>query len=269
MFKKRNYRKRVSRKPLRKPVAGGRKASVSAGVKSYVKRAISADVENKSVQVNNQISFGTISESPDMNAFPMCPANGFWTITQGVRQGERIGNRIKIKSVHLNYVLRPNPYGNFNLAPVPCNVLMYLGYVKNAPSFAPVAADFAQFYQAGNAVQAPFGTLKDQIAIINKDYWVIKKRWSAKIGYALNDGSGALPDNQYFSNNDYKLNDVKRLDITKLCQKTCIFNDAPGGQINRNLYFMYEAVSSSGFNLGATALPVNIDFWVDFVYEDA
>jgi len=268
MFKKRNYRKRVSKKTKR--VAGGKRGFVSAGVKKYVKRAIDLEVEDKSVQINQQISFGSISESPDMNAFPMCPKDNYWVLGLGSGAGSRLGNRVKIKSVHLNYVLRPNPYGEFNLAPVPCNVLLYLGYVKNAPSYVPVSADFSQFFQGGNSVYAPSGTLKDSIAVINKDYWVIKKRWMEKIGYAFNDGTGAIPGNQYFANNDYKMNAVRKIDITKYCQKTCVFNDSVNnGQTNRNLFFMYEAVSSTGFNTGATTLTCNIDYWIDFTYQDA
>lgn len=266
-LKKRPMRKRA---PLRKRAAGGKRTSVSAGVKKFVKRALSAEIENKSVQVNQQISFGNVFESPDFNAFPMCPQTGFWVISQGVGAGARVGNRIKIKSVHLNYVLRPNPYDiAFNPNPVPVNVLLYLGYVKNAPSFVPNSADVTQFFQAGNSVQAPFGTLKDTVAIINKDFWVIKKKWMEKIGYSAADGTGSVAGNQFFANNDYKMNSVKRMNITNLCQKTCIFNDSAGGITNRNLYFMFQAVSSTGFATGATTLTANIDYWVDFVYEDA
>lgn len=267
MFKKKNYRKPVNR---RRRAVGGKKTSVSVGVKKYVKRAISSEIENKSVQVNQTISFGNIFESPDMNAFPMCPQSGIWTISQAVGAGNRVGNRIKIKSVHLNYVLRPNAYINpFNLNPAPSTVLLYLGYVKNAPSFLPTSADFLNFFQAGSSVQAPFGSLKDSIAIINKDYWVIKKKWQHKIGFASNEGTGAIPGVQYYANNDYKLNATQRMDITKYCQKTCVFNDGAGGILNRNLYFMYEAVNSMGTVSGAQELPMNIDYWIDFVYEDA
>lgn len=269
MAPRKNMRKR--RAPLRKRSAAGKgKTSVSVGVKKYVKKAISAEIENKSVQINQQVSFGNYNESPDFNAFPMNPQNSFWTLGQSVGAGGRVGNRIKIKSVHLSYVLRPNPYDvTFNPNPVPVNVLLYLGYVKNAPSFAPVAADFLGFFQSGSGVQAPFGTLKDTVAVINKDYWVIKKKWMEKIGYAANDGTGSIAGNQYFQNNDYKMNAVRRMDITKLCHKTCVFNDGTGGVLNRNLFFMYEAVSASGFATGATTLTANIDYWIDFVYEDA
>lgn len=269
MAPRKNMRRR--RAPLRKRSAAGKgKTSVSAGVKKYVKRAIDLEVEDKSVQINQQISFGNYLESPEFNAFPMCPQNGYWAIGQSVQAGSRLGNKIKIKSVHLNYVLRPNDYINpFNLTPTPSNVLLYLGYVKNAPSFVPVASDFTQFYQAGSSVQAPFGTLKDSIAILNKDYWVIKKRWMEKIGFASNDGTGGQAAGQYYSNNDYKLNATRRIDITKYCVKTCTFNDGASGVTNRNLYFMFEAVAANGTTYGATTLPCNIDYWIDFVYQDA
>ena len=265
-MRRRNLRKRVARKRTRAP----KKSTLSTSVKKYVKSAISSEIENKSVQVNQQISFGNYAESPDFNAFPMCPQTGYWTIGQSVQAGSRLGNKIKIKSVYLSYVLRPNEYINpFNLTPTPSLVLMYLGYVKNAPSFVPAAADFLNFFQAGSSVQAPFGTLKDSVAVINKDYWVIKKKWSHKIGFASNDGTGSSATGQYYANNDYKLNAVKRLDITKYCNKTCTFNDGAGGVLNRNLYFMFEAVAANGAATSATTLPVNIDYWIDLTFEDA
>jgi len=267
---KKNYRKRIAKKPYRKRVAGGRKASVSAGVKNYVKKIVHAQIENKSVQVNQQISFGSYAESPEFNAFPMLPQTNYWTIAQTAGAGGRIGNQVKIRSVHLNYVLRPLPYDlTFNPNPSPVQVLMYLGYVKNSPSFIPIVGDFSYFYQSGSSSISPFGTLRDSVAIINSDYWVIKKRWSHKIGFAENSGTGASAGGQYATNNDFKMNVVKRMDITSMCPKTCTFNDGSGGVTNKNLYLMYEAVLANGNTTGAQFLTANIDYWIDFVYEDA
>jgi len=266
LLKKKPLRKRA----YRKRAAGGKRTSVSAGVKSYIKRTIHSQIENKSAQVNQQISFGSYAESPDLNAFPMLPQTGYWTIGQTVGAGGRLGNQIKVRSVHLNYILRPNPYdASFNFNPTPCHVCLYLGYVKNAPSYVPVNADFTHFYQSGSSSIAPFGTLKDTVCPINKDYWVIKKRWHHKIGYAINDGTGAQSGQQFLANNDFQMNVVKRLDITKMCTKTLTFNDGSGGITNKNLYFMYEAVLANGNPAGVTSLMCNIDYWIDFVYEDA
>lgn len=268
MAKKISYRKKSATRKRR--AVGGKRTSVSAGVKNYVKRAIHSSIENKSVQINFGNSFGNINESPDMNAYPMCPLSLFWTIPIGTRQGERIANVIKTRKVMLNYVLRPLPYSaTSNPQPNPCEVQLMLGYVKNTPCFAPIAGDFAQLFQSGSSTSAPVGSLRDLISVINTDYWVIKKRWTHKVGYASSEGTGANPGNQFQANNDFKLNYVKRLDITKFIPKTHIFNDGSAMTNTKNLFLMYQAVAADGGTYGVNGLVANIEFWIDFHYEDA
>lgn len=266
-------RRRTSRKTSskKKSARGGRKSSsVSSSVKSYVKKAISLNIENKCVQINSGQSFGNVRESPDFNAFPMCPLSGYWTVGQGVGQGSRIGNIIKTKKVYLNYILRPNPYDAvFNASCRPMEIQLMLGYVKNTPCFAPIGGDVDVLFNAGSTSAAPQGTLKDIISVINTDYWTIKKRWTHKIGYSSAEGTGGNVANQFFANNDFKLNAVKRVDITKHCPVTHCFNDASQTTNTRGLFLMYYAVAADNFNFSATQLPANIEFWVDFHYEDA
>jgi hypothetical protein len=265
--RKKNNRRR---KPLRKRAAGARKSSVSAGVKDYVKRAIHTTVENKCVQINASGPFGNVNESPDFNAYPMCPLTGFWTINQGVGQGARIGNIIKTRKVYLNYVLRPLPYSaTTNPQPNPCEVQLMLGYVKNTPCFNPVSGDISFLFQSGSSSAGPIGTLRDIVSVINKDYWVIKKRWTHKVGYAAMEGTGANPGNQFQANNDFKLNHVARIDITKHIPKTHVFNDGSSSTNTRNLFLMYYAVAADGGTYGANGQVANIEFWIDFHYEDA
>jgi len=59
------------------------------------------------------------------------------------------------------------------------------------------------------------------------------------------------------------------MDITKHCPVTHVFNDASGTTNTRNLFLMYFAVAADGTNLGSVNLPSNVEFWVDFHYEDA
>jgi len=258
------YRKRSARKPRK------RVTMVSAAVKKYVKRTIHTNIENKCVQINGGNSFGNVLESPDFNAFPMCPQSGYWGISQGVLQGNRISNQIKTRRAYLSYVLRPVAYNAItNPNPIPCEVQLMLGYVKNTPSFPPAAVDITQLFQSGSSVAAPVGSLRDIISVINKDFWVIKKRWTHKIGYASATGTGALASAQFHANNDFKYNVVKRIDITKMMPATFIFNDAGISAISKNLYFMYYAVSADGSILGAQFLPANIEFWLDYHFEDA
>jgi len=260
---KRSYRKKRS-------AAGSKKRSVSAGVKKYVKAQISRNIEDKCINVNGGQSFGNILESPDMNVYPMLPYTGYGTIPQGVLQNCRIGNTVKVKKLYLSYVLRPTGFNaSFNPFPEPMEIDMFLGYVNQVPGFLPVPGDFTYLFQNGASSIAPVGSLRDLISTVNKDYWTIKKRWRHKIGYSNNQGSGAIAATQYSANNDFHLNVVKKLDITKHVSKTLRFLDAANTLQGKNLYFFYQAVAAGGGIMSSTTLPVNIEFWIDLQYEDA
>jgi len=262
-------RKSKLRKGKKRPIRS-RPRTVSLAVKKYVKRTIHSQIENKSVQINGGYGFGNVLEGPDLNAYPMCPLNGYWSIPQGTGAGGRIGNQIKTRKCYLSYVLRPLPYDAISNAFVrPMEVQMMLGYVKNTPSIIPSSFDVNQIFQSGSSVAAPVGTLRDLIATVNSDYWVVKKKWIHKLGFANNAGTGANGNAQSYANNDFKLNVVKRIDITKFVPSTYQFNDNSITPTSKNLFFMFQAVSAGGDLFTATQLPANIEFWIDFHYEDA
>jgi len=245
-------------------------ASVPQNVKQYVDKKLDADIEDKCVQINAGGSFGNVLESPDFNAYPMAPLSSFWTISQGVGQGGRIGNRCRTKKVMLSYVLRPNSYdATFNVVPVPCVVQLLLGYVRNTPNTLPTSTDINNLFQNGGSVAAPIGQLRDVISIINKDYWVIKKRWAHKLGFGDYGGTGFQIAWQGYNNNDYQLNVLKMIDITRHLPATLAFNDNTFQNLTKNLFLMYYAVSANGAVLASTQLPIHIDFWIDYHYEDA
>lgn len=266
-MKRRSYAKKRSTK---KRVAGKRKSSVSVGVKKYVKRELHKNIENKVQNVNYSHDFGCFLNSTSMNAYPITPYTGYLQIGHGVLQNNRVGNQIRTAKVMLNYVLRPNPYSAVsNAGPAPVEVEMFLGYLKQFPSNLPTAGDFNNFYQVGNTSVAPTGNLNDLASSVNKDYFVIKKQWRHKIGYANNAGTGSNVAYQTFANNDFKLNIIKKLNITSHVPKLIQFNDASPTATSRGLFFWYQGVSSAGNILASTQTPIHIDFWIDFSYEDA
>lgn len=265
------YRKAVRRRVARRRVVRKTRASkVTKSVKKFVRSQINRNIENKCVQINSGYSFGNVTESPDLNAYPMCPLNTFWTISLGTGQGARVGNQVTTRKVMLNYILRPTSYdATTNPIPQPSIVQLMLGYVKLTPGTLPVAADVNNLFQSGSSVAAPNGSLRDIISVINKDYWVIKKRWTHKIGYAENSATGASGSDANFANNDYKYSAIKRLDITKFVPKVLHFNDSNASTLTKNLFFMVQAVSAAGGIYGSNRLPVNIEFWIDYHYQDA
>jgi len=266
------FKKRSVRKPrvARRRVVRGRKSGVSSAVKAYVKRTIHSNIENKTMSVNYAGLFGNSVANPSMYSYPITPYTGYLTISQGGGQNARIGNEIKIRKAYLRYVLRPASYNiDSNPSPAPVHVDMYLGRTRVASGDQPIAADFNFLYQSGSASLAPVGSLNDLVSAPNKDYFEIKKRWSHKIGYANNQGTGATNASQYFANNDFKLNVVKKLDITKHCPKTLKFNDTTNQVQGPGLFLWYQCVNAGGSINGSTVLPCHITFWIDIQYEDA
>ena len=202
----------------------------------------------------------------------MLPYPTYNTISQGIGAGQRIGNEIKVRKIMLNYVLRPQPYSATtpgNPFPGPSEVEMYLGYTKQAPGLLPGTVDMGYLYQGGNIAYAPSGSLSDLIADVNKDYWVIKKRWRHKMGYSSYNGTGGSATVQYQSNNDFKLNVVKKLNITKLCPSTMKFNDTDNTLQGKNLFLFFQSVSAGGSITSSGVQSCNLDYWVNITYEDA
>lgn len=261
--------KRTGRKSIRKSRAP-KKTSVSTTVKKYVKKAISANIENKCVNIERAGTFGSIVQDATMGMFPMCPYTSLFPVPIGTTNGTRLGNVIKTKRVTLNYVLRPTGYqSGVNDNPQPSHVLMFLGNYKQYRGVLPTSLEVGQLFDNGSSSFAPQGDLADLLSDINKDAWDIKKRWSHKVGNAIFSGPGNLQNFGFFSNNDFKLNVVKKMDITKYCPKTIKFNDAQGSVQGSNLFFFYECVQTNGGIYPASQRPVAIDYWVSYTYEDA
>lgn len=259
---KRVYRKRTVRK--------AKSPTVTLAVKKYVNRMIHTNIENKNQTVNYSGNFGNYSANSALYCYPVTPYTGFMTISQGVLQNNRTGNEIRVRKAMLRYVLRPLGYNvSSNVSPVPTIVEMYLGRIKIAPGDIPGATDFTVLFQNGSSSIAPVGTLKDLVSNINNDYWTIKKRWSHKLGFAEYGGQGGIAQQQYFTNNDFKLNVVKKLDITSIYPKVLKFNDATNQVQGDGLFLFYQAVSANGNDTGSTQQTANIDFWIDLQYEDA
>jgi len=269
MVFRRKFRKAVRRAKPRARV-GRKTGGVTKAVKRYVKRTFASQTENKRANINSAATFGNVAHNATLNAYPMLPYTGYWSIGQGVTQGTRIGNQVKVRKLMLNYVLRPMPYNaTTNVVPQPTEVDLFLGYLNQNSGTLPVAADISNLFQSGAGVAAPVGTLRDLISSINADYWTIKKRWRHKIGYAAYGGTGTDAPSQSYTNNDFKLNVVKKLNITNLVNKNLKFNDATSSVQGKNLFFMFQAVASSGGAFSATTTPCNIEFWIDLEYEDA
>lgn len=263
---KRSYKK-SSRRPYKKR---SNKKRVSKSVKKYVKKEINRNIEDKVVSINQTLAFGNISESPDLNLYPVLPYSGYTSISQGVTAGARLGNRCKVMKVILKYVLFSKGYDvTTNPIPTCCEVQMFLLNLKQATGVLPTSTQLAGLVQLGASSTALTGSLADIATNSwNKDVFNVKA-WTHKVGFSQATGTGGSATQQYFANNDFKLNVVRKMDITKMVASQMRFDDNGSTHLGKNVFFGFQAVSSLGGIFSPTVLPMQIQYWIDIIYQDA
>jgi len=269
MLKKRSYRGRRLRK--RSSAVGRKRSSVSVAVKKYVKSIVHKEAENKCIQLNYTTSLYSVTGSTTLNAFPISPYASYMAITQGVGQAGRVGNKIRTRKLMFNYVLRPLSYdATINTLPQPMEIQMIFGRTRNSPALLPAAADVQQMFQGSNGVIQPTGTLEDLCLPFNDDYWDIVKVVRHKLGYAESAGTGGSATSQYFSNNDFKMNVIRKLNLTKYIPKLLKYNDATNSPTSKGLFLFINVIPAGGSSpFGPTQLPCRIHSYINFEYEDS
>jgi len=272
MFQKKRFAKK--RAPMRKKFArGGRRSSaVSSAVKTYVNRTIHANIENKQVQAQVGLTFGNIANSATLSVYPLTPFPSILEIAQNVQQNGRTGNEVRVRKATLKYVIYPTKFNaETNTGLVPLEIQLFLGYVKNSSGLVPNSVDFDNLYQYNNTVNPILGNLFDLNQKINDDYWTVKKYWRHKMGYSTVVDSDAVAPTNYanYANNDFKLNIVKTMDITKHYPKVLKFNDVSNTLQGPGLFFFFQAVAANGTTLAGNQNPATILWQLDLAYEDA
>jgi len=254
-----------------------KRRGVSLATKRYVNRAIHKNIENKSLDYTlADTTMASYFRTPDLFTLSMIPYNNFNTTgsTQSTAQSSRIGNEVRTRKCIFSFVLRPGPYDViFNTKVVPQNIVMFFGKVKNKKPQAPTATDFAKMFQAGTSTQQPTNTLLDMVLAPNNDYFTIYKKLTFKVGYqqSLAPTATATANSiwQYQANNDYRMNVIRKIDLTKYCPKVLKFNDTTTQPTNDGLWCWAWCVPADGDYTNVGSKPLYIDYNLHYEYEDA
>lgn len=265
-------RKSFRKKTTSKRRTFKRKTVRKGGLKKLVQREIARNVEDKSVQTynlglaltsSNAAAFNTnniIQVSPSAIALP---------VNQGTGQGARVGNRIKIKKVMFKGTLVPQAYNaTTNVLAVPLQVKMFLFYDKlAAPNTIP--AIYSDFFQFGSTTTSLHNDLVDMWSPVNTDKYTVVKTKIFKLGFADNIGSGNAIGNQYFANNDFKMNCNFSIDLTPHLIKHVKYNDNSSDPSTRSLFCAFVCSRADGGGYGSTQIPAGVQYMLDMKYEDA
>lgn len=270
----RRFRKRVSKRPVRSSTRKiqkfkAKKLSVNT-VRRIAKKVVSAQAENKTVQffTTNQRIYPSGSASFGSSIFPVSPYTGYLEIPQGVGQGNRIGNKIKVKSIRFKGTLWPRPYDpTDNPNPVPCQIVFWFFINRSTPNATPTSV--TGFLQDGDSSRNLSGQLSDLMSRVNNDQYKFLGRRIFKIGYSAYEGTGIQPAFQAYNNNDFKLNQKFNIDITKMAIKNCIYNDdVSNSPRSRGVFCMAQAIAADGSILPNNTSPVNMAYELTCSYED-
>ena len=265
--RRKTYKKRVYK---RKSYAPKRKMS---SVKKLVRREIARNVEDKNSQLfvtTNRLYIPGNASFPTNNIFPVCVEPTAIVIPQGTGQGQRIGNKIKIKKFHFKGTLCPGVYdATFNVQPVPMQLKMWIFYDKKNPTEVPNPTVSNDFFQNGSSSSGFSNDLIDMWRPVNSDRYRVLASRVFKLGAASNTGTGSSATLQYTANNDFKYNCNFSFDLAKYMPKIVQFEDTSTVPSSRGLYCMFQYVSATGSIIGTTQYCVESQWMLDCVYEDA
>lgn len=267
-FRKRSSSKGRKRSTSRRRGGASAARAVPGKVKTYVQRALHKAIENKSIQYNGSFTMVNYNDDNTMRGFALSPGTSI-AIPQGTGAGSRTGNRIKIIKAKLNYWMVPAAYnGLLNPQPKPLLIRMWIGYSKTNPTLIPPSTDQAFLFQNGDSASAPNNFIPDMLRAVNKDKFVIFRDIKHKLGNADLTGTGAIAGSQYFSNNDFKYNIMRTIDITKYLISNVTYNDSTVIPTSRGL-FCWIQICYADNNATSGVIPGNFAYFVDLTYEDA
>lgn len=267
-FKKRIRRgaKRVVRRRPR-----GKYASVprkKAEVR-LVKQVVSRMAEKKVAIFQN--GFGISGNTTQMASqiYPVTPYNSVGlTISQGGGQGDRQGDRIRTVRAILRYTIYPNAYhATINPVPTPQNIRIWFFGQKSSNTL--LAVNPPNFAQTGDSSTTLNGSILDLNRVVNRDVYTYYGHRTHKLGYAINQATGAASSNAQFANNDYKLNIQGYVDMTRWFPKQIKYNDTDQNPNSKLIMMLVESVNADGSAQTTLGVyPANINYQITYHYTD-
>lgn len=238
-------------------------------------KQVSSTREHKVAFTSGSFVFGSYN-APNVAAVPQTwttvsmaiDGTAGFAIPQGIIEGTRIGQEIRVKRVTLKMNFTAHPLTVSNPQPQPQIVKIYIGYSKPqlAISRQALPSTALDFFRFGNSNSSPLGTTFDLNRSINSDlYSIVKKSKAIKLGNrGYLQGQSSVQD---FQNNDYDLFRTYSADLTKFYIKTQKFNETDSGSSSRGLYMYVTTVNGAGDVY--TGFPVDCKYEVKMEFTDA
>jgi len=247
--------------PRRKSRPG--KARVSKPLKSYIKKAISRNIETKQITSFglNQDILTVASTTP--TAITLLPQP-----TQGTGESDRVGNVIDVKKCIVSGFVNLKPYDaitNPNVAPGPLWVKIFIVSAKNinTNTFSNTSAA-SSFFATNNASVNFQATIRDMLLDVNNDLFTLHRYKMFKLGAA---GSTAVVNPATYYDNSPMCASF-RFDLSKIVGKLR-YDENQTWPTNKNLFLVITTCRADGSTGSATVPQCEYHWKIDNMYKDA
>jgi hypothetical protein len=262
--KKRVYKKRT-------PFSFRKKVPQKKYIARICKKVISRTAETK---LNSYRQAVSLMSPPSIiwqgdNTIALTPYTGTRSIQigQGTAFNQRLGNKITTKSLILSFQIFPLIYNaTTNPTPKPLNIYIWIYKKKSEPTL--LNDDTSDFFKWQAGTEGIAGEMSDFTKVINKENYIVYKKLMFKVGTGDVSGTGAVPGAQYYTNNDYKYNVMRKINLTKYCPKLISFQDNSSAPMTPLLQMTMEVVTADGYPLPNTYIPAQLRYQLDYYYQD-
>jgi len=237
-----------------------RAPKVSDAVKTYVKRTISAQAENK-VFVDYGTNLAITSQSgggvpTHRNLLPQ--------LTQGITAQQRIGNEVRVKSAIIRGAVNLLPYNPVsNTGPMPQYLMIWLLKNKKDNVVLNSSQIGSTMFELGNSCVGLQGNMLDTLLPINSVNWNCLYKRKFKLGSSMN----SAPVSGYGDNSSmtipFVINYSRHLKSLKY-EDGSLAHSHP---INTNINIVFTAVYANGDN-SAQYQMAEYHFTNTIYYED-
>lgn len=269
-------RRTIRRKTMRKRARRAPKLRIPKAIKAYIKKAMRKQAELKHAvpyQANNQSiqAYGISPNGP--NQCTTVDLTSVLNIPQGTGDGQRIGDKIRIKSMKLQgYINLDSSVANeTGYLKNPMYVKMFVGRRQdtindpNTYSYGG-ATGYNNLFANGPTASGPQNLPSDMYRYVNKDVYRIFATRVFKIGMSAPSNNPA-DSNQW--NNDFKFSKTFSISLNKHIETVKYFE---GGTLPTNvgIYCWFVACWANGAPVTSlTKLPLEWHFDVNATYYDS
>lgn len=237
-----------------------RKVSVPKVVKSYVKRQIDKNQEDKFLMKSY---FNGVTITPATGTLPLVfdltPSGS----DQGAGVSDRIGTKIRIKAAYFNWRFFLSGASQTSASDMPLYLFFMIARPRSSQNSVTTTETDQLFYSADNTLQCfDSGDSQSQWFLPNRDFWDVRywTRRPIKLGSAS--GSGTAN----YANNEFVIERSGVVNMSKIYNKIVRFNNTGTVAQGNNWYAIYfvqkfdYTVSTTNWDPPAITAQLNIKY---------